>query len=108
MERKEIFTSRMRNAELRNHESALWISARSPMVVTSSKRCRENLEVDKLHFGVSGTATWRVEMPRNRNRRNVKTPFGVGCGHNHWSHRWKMEEGASATKLHFGVSGIGT
>jgi hypothetical protein len=55
-----------RNAELRNRESALWISARSLMVVTSSKSCRENIEVTSSFFGVSEIATWRVEMPHNR------------------------------------------
>jgi hypothetical protein len=49
-------------------------------------------------------------MPHNRiaEMPKCKTPFGSAYGHNHWSHRWKMEEGASADKLHFGVSGIGT
>jgi hypothetical protein len=33
-----------RSAEMRNRETALWISARSPLVVTLSKSCREELE----------------------------------------------------------------
>jgi hypothetical protein len=43
-----------------------------------------------------------VEMPK------CKTCFGSACGQNHWSHWRKIEEGSSADKLHFGVSGIGT
>jgi hypothetical protein len=48
-------------------------------------------------------ATWRFEMPHNRITEMLKseTLFGSACGHNQWSHLWKMEEGASATKLHF-------
>jgi hypothetical protein len=37
-----------------------------------------------------------------------ETCFGSACGHNHWSHRGNMEEGDSAGKLLFGVSGIRT
>jgi hypothetical protein len=37
---------------------------------------------------------------------NAKTPFGVGRGH--MVTLRKMEEGASATKLHFGASDTGT
>jgi hypothetical protein len=99
-----------RSAEKRNRESTIWISARSPLVVTWSKSCREKLEAASSFFGVSEIATWRVEMPHNRIAEMPKceTRFGSACGHNHWSHRRKMEEGASADKLHFRVSGIGT
>jgi hypothetical protein len=37
-----------------------------------------------------------------------ETRFGSACGHSHWSHRKKMEEGSSASKLNFGVLGIST
>jgi hypothetical protein len=49
-------------------------------------------------------------MPHNRIAKMPKceTHFGSTHGHSHWSHRWKMEEGASADKLHFGVSMIET
>jgi hypothetical protein len=40
--------------------------------------------------------------------RNVKHVLAQPVVTSHWSHRRKMEEGASADKLHFGVSGIGT
>jgi hypothetical protein len=43
-----------------------------------------------------------AEMPK------CETHFGSACGHSHWSHRRKMEEGTTATKLNFGVSGIDT
>jgi hypothetical protein len=49
-------------------------------------------------------------MPHNRivEMSKCETCFGSACSHSHWSHRQKMEEGASADKIHFGVSGIGT
>jgi hypothetical protein len=49
-------------------------------------------------------------MPHKRISEMLKceTRFGSACGHSHWSHWWKMEEGDSADKLHFGVLGIGT
>jgi hypothetical protein len=31
-----------------------------------------------------------------------ETHCGLAYGHNHWSHRHKMEERARETKLHFG------
>jgi hypothetical protein len=74
------------------------------------RKMEEGASADKLHFGVSEIATWRVEMPHNRIVIMPKCEkcFGSACGHSHWSHRQKMEEGASVDKLHFGVSGIGT
>jgi hypothetical protein len=55
-----------RSAENRNRERTIWISARSPLVVTWSKSCRENLEVASSFFKVSEIVTWRFEMPDNR------------------------------------------
>jgi hypothetical protein len=43
-----------------------------------------------------------LEMPK------FETRFGSICGRSHWSHQWKMKEGASLDKLHFEVSGIET
>jgi hypothetical protein len=42
-------------------------------------------------------------MPHNRivEMSKCETHFGSAYGQNHWSHWWKMEEGASATKLNF-------
>jgi hypothetical protein len=45
--------------EMRNFESALCIRLWSQPLVTR----REGVSPDKLHFGVSEIATWRVEMP---------------------------------------------
>jgi hypothetical protein len=55
-----------RNVKKKNRESTIWISAQSPLVVTWSKSCRENLEATSSFFGVSEIATWRVEKPHNR------------------------------------------
>jgi hypothetical protein len=77
------------------------------MVVTSSKSCREKLEAassisefQRLRLGESRCLTTGLSK--------CKTRYGSACGHSHWSHRRKMEEGASADKLHFGVSEIAT
>jgi hypothetical protein len=58
-----VETLHHRNAEMRNCESALWISAWSPPVVTSSKSCREELEETS---SISEFGTWRVETTLHR------------------------------------------
>jgi hypothetical protein len=45
--------------KLMKYEVPFWNSLWSPPVVMR----REGVSSDKLHFGVSGIATWRVEMP---------------------------------------------
>jgi hypothetical protein len=75
-----VKTLHHRNDEMRNCESALWISAWSPPVVTSSKSCREEIEETS---SISDFGTWRVEMtlhriPETQNAEMRKTPFGVG------------------------------
>jgi hypothetical protein len=65
-----VETLHHRNAEMRNCESALWISAWSPPVVTSSKSCREELEETS---SISEFGTWRVETLHHRNR-NAEMP----------------------------------
>jgi hypothetical protein len=67
-----VETLHHRNSEVQNCESSLWISACSPPMVTSSKSCREEIKQISSLFGVSGIATWRVEMPRNRNLQHAK------------------------------------
>jgi hypothetical protein len=43
------------------------------MVVKSLKNCREEFEELSSFFKFSGIATWRVEMPHNRNSQHVKS-----------------------------------
>jgi hypothetical protein len=45
--------------KLVKYEAPFWHSLWSPPVVTR----KEGVNSDKLHFGVSRIATWRVEMP---------------------------------------------
>jgi hypothetical protein len=51
--------SHLQTHEMRNRESALCIRLWSQPLVTR----REGVSPDKLHFGVSEIATWKVEMP---------------------------------------------
>jgi hypothetical protein len=72
-----VETLHHRNVEMRNCESALWISAWSPPVVTSSKSCREELEETS---SISEFGTWRVETTLHRipETRNAKCVFRIG------------------------------
>jgi hypothetical protein len=53
--------------KLMKYEAPFWHSLWSPLVVTR----REGVSSDKLHFEVSGIATWRVEMPHLLEMRNL-------------------------------------
>jgi hypothetical protein len=96
---KSVEVPKCRNAKLRNAVSTKAVVTAVGHIVEELSSC----------FGVSGTATWKVEKPNNRIAEMPKceTSLGSARGHSRWSHRRKMGEGVSEDKLLFGVSGVG-
>jgi hypothetical protein len=97
----------MRNAEMGNRESTLWISAWSPRW-SHRRRAVEKSSKRQAPFWSLGHGESRRLFTESPKHEMQNACSELAPGHNLWSHRRRLEEGASATKLHFRVSGIMT